>query len=351
MKKFLLNVKIPEHNNAGNKARDDVNLFLTERRGFSLIDILLPTTKIDKIKLMKKIKEKLAKLNTGDALLINYPTSLGFLLDQFILQTLEKRKVISIALIHDIDSLRYKYSKIKWYKQVKGETRFLNRFNYVISSNEIMTKKLQSNGLRITNVINLNIFDYYSNKNQKLNNSNIKMKNIINFAGNLDKSTFINKLYPKDEIEYNLFGTLKNKNNLNMGIIYRGAFSPIEIVDQINDGFGLVWDGTEINRISGNLGIYLRYNNPHKASLYLAAGIPIIVWDQAAIASFVKKYKIGLTVSSLDGIDRIIKEVSPKEYTELLANCEKISQKIKSGFFIRSAIDKILFLENKNDFK
>ena len=37
---------------------------------------------------------------------------------------------------------------------------------------------------------------------------------------------------------------------------------------------------------------YLRINNPHKTSLYLACGIPIITWNKAAIAQYVRK-KLG----------------------------------------------------------
>ena len=49
----------------------------------------------------------------------------------------------------------------------------------------------------------------------------------------------------------------------------------------------------------GSFGEYLRINNPHKTSLYLASGIPVIIWSKAALAEFIEKNKCGITVDSL----------------------------------------------------
>ena len=46
--------------------------------------------------------------------------------------------------------------------------------------------------------------------------------------------------------------------------------------------FGLVWDGISVETCAGVYGEYLKVNNPHKTSLYLASGIPVIIWKEAA---------------------------------------------------------------------
>ena len=56
---------------------------------------------------------------------------------------------------------------------------------------------------------------------------------------------------------------------------YFGSFLPDELPAALEGGFGLVWDGDSAETCSGVFGEYLRYNNSHKASLYLASGFPL----------------------------------------------------------------------------
>ena len=86
---------------------------------------------------------------------------------------------------------------------------------------------------------------------------------------------------------------------------------------------------------------YLRYNNPHKVSLYLTAGIPVIVWKESALANFITKNKLGIAVSSLNEIKEKIEKLSDKEYDEMLKNISKVSSKTKNGGFLTEAINKV----------
>lgn len=40
--------------------------------------------------------------------------------------------------------------------------------------------------------------------------------------------------------------------------------------------------------------------------MYLAAGIPVIIWEEAALANFIKKNHCGITIKSTDEIRNII---------------------------------------------
>ena len=93
--------------------------------------------------------------------------------------------------------------------------------------------------------------------------------------------------------------------------------------------------------LDGKYGEYLRYNNPHKLSLYIVAQIPIITWENAAISSFVKENKIGICINSLDEISLKIKSISDKEYDEFIKNEKKISEKMQKGYFLKKSIEKI----------
>ena len=80
-----------------------------------------------------------------------------------------------------------------------------------------------------------------------------------------------------------------------------------------------------------NLGDYLKIIAPHKFSLYLVAGIPVIVWDQSAMAKLVKKYRIGICISNLNELENKILSVSVDFYHELVNNVLAFRDKIKNG--------------------
>src|SRR5699024_6210027 len=100
---------------------------------------------------------------------------------------------------------------------------------------------------------------------------------------NLKKSKFIYK-FPSElkKSKVNLYGNGYIGNQI--GLDYKGAFPSDKINSIIKGKYGLIWDGDRIDTCSGNVGNYLRYNNPHKLSMYLVANMPVIIWDKAAEA-------------------------------------------------------------------
>ena len=71
--------------------------------------------------------------------------------------------------------------------------------------------------------------------------------------------------------------------------------------------------------------------SPDKFSLYIAACIPVIVWDQSAMARIVKDKKIGLTVSSLCDMEKVIASVSNEQYLKMLTALQELKNKLISG--------------------
>ena len=108
----------------------------------------------------------------------------------------------------------------------------------------------------------------------------------------------------------------------------------------LQGGFGLVWDGDSAHTCSGMYGEYLKINNPHKASLYLASGFPIIVWSQSALADFVRNNNCGIFVNSLFEIEETLKSISEGEYQELIKNSKMIGRKIRQGHYLKTAVEK-----------
>ncbi|MEI3535629.1 MAG: hypothetical protein V8R16_02480, partial [Bacilli bacterium] len=82
-------------------------------------------------------------------------------------------------------------------------------------------------------------------------------------------------------------------------------------------------------------GKYLKYNNPHKLSLYLAAGLPVIVWSKSAIAKFVIDNNVGICVNNLNEINDKIKK---SNYELIRNNAIKIGEKIRKGYFLNNCL-------------
>lgn len=165
----------------------------------------------------------------------------------------------------------------------------------------------------------------------------------IAFAGNLGKSEFLkNKELKKLRIKFNLYGPNFDKKSINVeNVEYCGSFGPDEIPYRLKGSFGLIWDGGEIDTCSGPFGNYMRYNNPHKLSLYIAAGLPVIVWEEAAIADFVRKYDIGFTIKSLFEISSAIEKTKLEKYEQYKENILMLQKNVTAGYYTKNVLDQV----------
>lgn len=59
---------------------------------------------------------------------------------------------------------------------------------------------------------------------------------------------------------------------------------------------------------------------------------------EAAMAQFVEDEKIGITINSLDEIESRINTLTSDDYENMLNNIEKISHRLKEGYYINKAI-------------
>ena len=117
-----------------------------------------------------------------------------------------------------------------------------------------------------------------------------------------------------------------------------GSYAPEKIPEMLSGSFGLVWDGPDLDIRPGTIGDYLRYNNPHKCSLYLASGLPVIIWKEAALADFVESGHLGITVSDLTDLSAAVKKITEAEYLEIKNHVMLEGEKIRSGYYFSRAI-------------
>lgn len=333
---------------ANAKARDDVNSLL-KKRGFDLKYIINDNSdSFYKIILnIKKNKNQLNKIlnnvNGSTIILFQFPwISMSYGFAKKINKVAKKSNSKTIVLIHDISELRID-SKVKklYHKIISKEFKFIDQFDYIICHNNIMKNILISRGINSDKIYELELFDYLIETKNKVNSNDYK-KVIV--AGNLNYNK-ARYLYQIDDLnienyELELYGPNYSKERINK-VNYYGNFNQNELIKKLNHGFGLIWDGNSLDTCSGSYGNYLKLNNPHKFSLYMACGIPVIVWKDSALARFVKNNKIGIVIDSLDELDCFFKNLSKDKYNEYLNNVKKIHKKVISGYYLNEVVDEI----------
>ena len=207
---------------------------------------------------------------------------------------------------------------------------------------------LVERGIKKENIFVLELFDYLCNSNIVERKSELDKEFKVIYAGNLieTKSPFIYQINQnKINFTIDLYGKGVEKN-ISDKISYKGAFSPDELPSKLEGDLGLVWDGnfdeSDENQKMKN---YTKYNNPHKLSCYIAAGIPVIVWRKAAIADLVDKYNIGYKISNIYDINNL----DLSDYDKKLKNVRELSKKVRTGYFTTRVMDEILKdMENQN---
>ena len=242
-----------------------------------------------------------------------------------------------VFLVHDVQCIRF--------NKHTSEVNQLNNASLLLVHTQAMKNKLTELGVKTPMRI-IQLFDYYSSAPMTTLEDTLRHKNDVVFAGNLAKSDFLKDLLDDDtnkKIQFKLYG-IKGELNLeeHTNIDYKGIFSPDD-TSSIQGGWGLVWDGHDIYACTGDYGNYLRYNSSHKISLYLACGLPIIVWKHSSLADWVKEQHVGIVVGSLKHLDDAVNSVCDDEYLQMVANARNVGAQLREGTFLKKSIKLISY--------
>ena len=113
--------------------------------------------------------------------------------------------------------------------------------------------------------------------------------------------------------------------------------------------FGLVWDGDSTKTCSGTFGQYMKINNPHKASLYLASGLPVLIWKEAALAEFILSNECGCAVGSLEEISEAAGALTKEQYDHFCENAKKIAKRLRGGKYTMRAVERAIRTAQEQD--
>lgn len=281
-------------------------------------------------------------IKRGSVVFLQFPGLLvsGPVWKMFVKPLIRYRRARTIVLVHDINSIRCGIGSIVNY-EYDSLTYILKTASVIISHNQTMSDIISSMfSIPRNKIIELGMFDYLCDFAPR-DAVSVNKKSVV-IAGNLSgkKAGYLADLDKVKRCEWHLFGPNFN-SDLDRGrnIVYHGSLPAEELPNQIGCfGFGLVWDGESIETCSGGYGEYLKVNNPHKLSLYLASGLPVIVWTESAMSKFVEDNHIGFSIDSILDIDKRLNEMTQRDYSEFRRNSANIGDSIRAGGFLTKAL-------------
>lgn len=320
---------------AGNKAKTDNEDTLAE---MGAINLGLPRT-IRNSKILAFFLDLIGiiraciLLQKDDVLFLQYPVKKYF---SFLCHVAHLKGAKTISLIHDLGSFRRKKLTIQ------KEINRLSDSDYIIASNEKMKGWLKEHGLQKP-VGALGLFDYRSESICPEEVTEREQVKVV-YAGALSmkKNSFLVDLSQTlSNWQLLVCGNKEGLQGLqeNPQITYQGFVPSEEFIKHIDADFGLVWDGNSLDGCSGEYGQYLKWNSPHKVSFYLRAGLPLIIWKEAAAAPIIEEAGVGITIRSLKELDDRLKALTLEDYQKMKANTVIMAKRLNEGYFLHQALE------------
>lgn len=328
---------------SGNKAKTDNEMTLAEMGAVNLG--LRQTTYRNKLLTfflnLAGIVKYACSVKKGDVMVLQYPVKKYFF---FICRMAHLRKAKVVALIHDLGSMRRK--KLTETQEIE---RLMNA-DYVIASNEVMKQWLTDKGYTHPTG-SLGMHDYKTSstpsEGKEPEQENHAKVPVVVYAGALAmrKNAFILQL-PETIHNYQLhiYGDAAGLPTLQPSatVVVKGFLPADQFCEKARGDYGLVWDGDAVDACTGNFGEYLRYNSPHKVSFYIRAGLPVIVWREAALAALIEEEGVGICIDSIKQLETLLPTITPEQLEEMHRNVLRVGQKMGEGGFFRDALEQAL---------
>lgn len=285
--------------------------------------------------LISRIDGITAAVAPGDLILYLYPVLNGYRFEKMFIERLKSRGARFAISVMDTEQLRYPEEMFESHEQLGKEYLLYNQAECLIVHWKPMADRLKELG-NTSKMITRGPFDYLMSADEVQLSNNLQRK--LTLAGSFNKSPFLSSWGYQTELS--AFGALHyNPENpeesfpLSPKVEYMGSDNFLQRLPR--DRFGLFWDE------GFNYQEYTRYNSPHKVALYLSLGIPVIAWEGAAVASFIKQQQLGFVVSSLNEIDDLLLNTSDEELWTLKNRVNHFSYLIRDGLFTRRALQEL----------
>lgn len=340
---------------ASGKGRDDY-FEIFRRCGLERIDIRVfrhgeKMTPMQRLKVEAGLKREwtqaLSGLGKGDSLFLSTPPSEKFTGLASVIREVRKRGCKIVIVVFDLEEFITPYYRraaaLKFAMSSRLEAELFDMADVMMVHNDRMLDHIADMGIDPGIMVPVGVMDYLNPDEPDAEDVQRRMgrEKPLVFCGNLvpGKAGFLAKV--PDDLNINAYGPGFESGHRH-NIEYKGVLPPFRLMDELSGSFGLVWDGDSPGTPSGVCGEYLKCNNPHKMALYLASGMPVIVWEGSAMADYVQHEKCGFAVSDLAEIQGRIAEMTDAEYGEMVRNAVRVGTEMRRGDHIRAAVERAM---------
>lgn len=267
--------------------------------------------------------------------LFQHPLYAG--MNKLLVKLLRYQKSITVVcFIADINGLKHGNDAI-----LQKEIRQFNAYRYFIVHNLAMQQWLQQQ-VQHQRSTTISFFDFLTTPTTQERARNTS----IAFAGNLEKSSFLEKMDQVSKhcpsLSFNVYGPhVTAAMQACANVHYKGVVEPYALPQVLEGAFGLIWDGEGVEQPEGSMGHYMQYITHHKTSLYILSHMPIIVYEQAGAAALVAQYNIGITIRSLFEIEEKLQALSDAGYQQMVDNTRDLARQIATGNCLSQALKEI----------
>ncbi|RUT64413.1 hypothetical protein CKG00_14550 (plasmid) [Morganella morganii] len=326
--------------NSGLIANRDMSFFSSQAGVSPLSYTFDNTDNVSDVITREKINSLCAPVSAGDTVIVQYPTWMNRDFEALFIAELLAMPGVKVALVL-WDVLIWLWDDRDRDFTQDEEFLLMNQCDLIFSPNEKMSARLKEDGGVKTPLISLGLWDYQI---EGPVNPDKKYRREVTFIGNLRKTDFSS--YDGKTIitligdPAGLTETEKAKENLNA----IGTSNNNMLLGMLNGGFGLMSYQNKNNvaekRFFHGAERYGHYNNPLKLSLYLAAGIPVIVDSHSPHAELIKRDNLGLVINDINDIDELLDNLTEQDYNVMVKNVSHYSAKLRDGFFTKNALMK-----------
>lgn len=285
----------------------------------------------------KEITKQLDSLKKGDLVVQQVPSYCSNEFDTYLSRYIIETGAYSVALVHDVDTLR------GFYPNFDSERIVFNSYDLLVVASDKLKKYLIDSGIT-TKIIIRGPWDYLQN----LPYRNHRIINNIYYAGNLSKrkAGFLETFNKNTGLIVTVCGKINNsKDYIDTSLVdYLGSVNPNSI--SFSDGWGLIWDNEE-DTSDNFYHTYQEYNWPAKLSVYLRSGIPVIVSKKAQTYSYVKDNHLGVGIDDIKDIPDVLESLSDEEKDKIGNSCLLESKKIGKGYYTKQMSENIIKLKGK----
>ncbi len=276
----------------------------------------------------------IAAVAHGDIVIIQSPTWNTFEFDEaFVKQLNAYSQVKKIIFIHDVLPLMFESNRYL----LKRYIDLYNQADVIIAPSQNMVDFLMNEGLTVRKYVIQRMWDCPVS----IDFSVIpQYKKLINFAGKTDNFKFSFVQDWKYETVRLAVAAQEGDWEHGANIEFLGWFQDQGTLANTlrkNGGFGLLWTGNEYWME------YMKLNACSKLSLYLAAGLPVIVHSSISEADTILHKGLGFVVDSLDEAVQKVEGMTEEQYNQMVQNVRLFGELIRGGFFTKKVLTDAVF--------